>query len=274
MQENMPLKDDHGESLVGTPDPDNERRIRLVLIGIAACVVLMLTVVLYGLLSGVINPPAPRTASEYALARAKEMMVKEPKNGQYWGDYIDLLVARGSLSEAQQAVAQARKAVGADDTGLIVNNSELRLLIARKQYQKAFDLSTKYMKADEDQRNKRNSELAARGIKAPDSLNAARQDLTVELMSLRAIAAVEIKNYDDGIRALTIALRADPEAADVAAFRGKVLMLKGDKQSLEFAKSDFERALKFIPDYQPALDALKELKTKVPKASTTPTKTK
>ncbi len=94
-------------------------------------------------------------------------------------------------------------------------------------------------------------------------------------MSLRALAAVELKKYDDADSALVTAIRADPFAADVRVFHAQVLILKGDKKSLAKAKGDVDDALQFIPDYQPALDLRKELAEMIAgKASTTPTKTK
>ncbi len=72
------------------------------------------------------------------------------------------------------------------------------------------------------------------------------------------------------LEALTRALELDPLAADVATFRGNVYVLKGDSESLELARNDFEYALQFIPDSDPALQGLQAVEELSSETSSTP----
>ena len=51
-------------------------------------------------------------------------------------------------------------------------------------------------------------------------------------------------------------LKEQPTAADVLVKRGTTKVEVGDEKG---AEADFRAALKFIPDYQPALDGLEQI---------------
>lgn len=247
---------DFAESAAGSR---SDKSMLVVTAAILVVVVLILIVVFYGLVAGVINPPAPRTAQEFALVRAQAMVKSTPQNGQYWSDYIDVLVAQEEFAEAAKIVSSARKAVGENDSIFIVDNAELRLLIAQEQHKKALDSADKYLEQEAKSLEKMMSDYRARGITVPDTIDQQRTAVTVDTLGYKAIAAIGLKKYDVALDALTTALEASPLAADVAAFRGQVYIMKGDKESLEKARTDFTYALQFIPDYPVALEGLAEV---------------
>ena len=235
------------------------KSVRIVVAAILAVVVLILTVVLYGLLAGVINAPAPRTAQEFVLMRAKASVETSPTSGENWADYIDVLVAQKNYSGAAEVVSRARKAVGDRTSILAVNNAEINLLIAQEQYKKALDAADRSLEQDAAATEKLITSYAEKGITIRPGTPTPWASVTVDTLSYKAVAAVALKKYDVALDALTTALGVDPLAADVAAFRGRVYLMKADTESLESARKDFEYALQFIPDYPAAIEGLAEV---------------
>lgn len=235
------------------------------LVTVLVLVVLILTVLFYALFAGAINPPAPRTATEYAYNRAQAMIDQEPGNGLWWSDYIRLLVAEKRYGDAERAIKDAREAV-TEATIMHVNNAELQLLMAREQYQEVIDRSTEFLKYDAEYRYQQDIDAAQRGITLSPESRRAQNKVTIETLGVRAQASVQLKDYEDAIGALTTALKADPRASDVYAFRGDVHVLAGDDAA---AEADYREALKYLPDYQPAIDGLAAL-GKTPGPATEP----
>lgn len=247
-----------------------ERFTPILVTGILVTIVLILVVLLYGLVAGVINPPAPRTAEEFMLVRAKSMVEAAPTNGQYWADYVDVLVKRGADRQAEEIIGQARESVGTDPSILLVNNAELRLLLAQDRNEEVLTISDKFLKQDADLMVKQLADYAAKGINAPADFNKARTAVTIDTLSLRSLAAVALKRYDVAIETLEPALELDPYAADLATFLGNVYLLKGDAASLELARNSFNYALAFIPDSEAALDGLAEVNRLSKETTATP----
>lgn len=240
-----------------------DRRIRLLIPAVLVVVVLILTVLVYGLVAGVINPAAPRTAEEFALNRAETMIASSPGNAQYWADYIEILSSRRRYGDATGAVADARKAIGADETILLINNAELILLMEQGKFDEVFAKSDAFLKQDDDFVKKRADEYATKGVTADPHGDATRKGVTIETLNLRASAAVRLEKYDDAIKALDYALTLSPTAADVSIFRGNVYALKGDAASLQKAKEDYEYALQFLPNDENALAGLEDVEKRL-----------
>ncbi|MDF1542327.1 MAG: hypothetical protein RQ731_03335 [Anaerosomatales bacterium] len=231
--------------------------------GVLVTIVLILAVILYGLLGGVINPPAPRTYPEYLLVRAQTMVGEEPGNGQYWADYVDIMILRGNYREAEDLIVQAREAVGDSATILLVNNAELRLLLAQGVYEEVLERGEAYLEQDAEMLKSQLADYAARGITVPSTFNKQRAAVTIETLLVRARAAVELKEYETALDDLNAALDWDPLAADIRIFRGNVGLLEGGAESLERAKEDFTFALQFLPDSDAARAGLAELERRL-----------
>lgn len=244
---------------VATQDSRIDQLTPVVVRAILITVVLVLFVLLYGLVAGVLNPPAPRTYEEYMMVRAKAMVEATPASGQYWADYIDVTVRKEDYSRAANIIEEAREAVGDDPTILLVNNAELRMLLAQERNEEVLERSEAFLKQDAEFRAEEYKRFMEKGVNVPDSFNRTRVAVTIDTLGLQALAAVALEQYDVALEALTAALELDPLAADVAIFRGNVCVLKGDPESLERARKDFTYALRFMPDSEAALDGLSEV---------------
>jgi tetratricopeptide (TPR) repeat protein len=73
---------------------------------------------------------------------------------------------------------------------------------------------------------------------------------------VKAQALVAIKNYPDAVKAFDAYLKVSPTDSDLLVQRGLLKAQLGDKKG---AAADFRAALTYIPDYQPALDGLKQI---------------
>ena len=73
---------------------------------------------------------------------------------------------------------------------------------------------------------------------------------------LKGDALAMTGNDAAAIEAYTMYLNESPTDSDILIARGKLEAALGDKEA---AERDFREALRFIPDYKPALDALEEI---------------
>ena len=72
----------------------------------------------------------------------------------------------------------------------------------------------------------------------------------------KAAALITTKDYAGAIKVYDIYLADQPVDSDVLVQRATAKIQVGDKKG---AEADFRAALKYIPDYQPALDGLKQI---------------
>jgi Flp pilus assembly protein TadD len=96
--------------------------------------------------------------------------------------------------------------------------------------------------------------LKARGISQPAEKERPPSWLTAA--HLKGDALVELKDVAGAIKAYDLYLSVSPVDADILVARGLLKAQSGDKSG---AETDFRQALRFIPDYQAALDALKQI---------------
>jgi tetratricopeptide (TPR) repeat protein len=240
-------------------------------IGIAAGVVLTLTVLIFGLLADIINPAAPRTATEFALKRYETQLKADPKNGETWGAYIKVLYGIGKKREAYNAVADARKVV--KDAGLVyVNNAELDIMINDGRNAEASKLADKYIGFDNDMRAAIEKKNAAGGITVPIEKMQLQNQTSIELAIYKAKAAGNLKQWGQAIDILGFALKADPTAADVMTLRGWAYLNRNQKDDLAQAKRHFTAAIQFLPDYASALEGLQKVESLEASKTKTPAK--
>jgi len=81
-----------------------------------------------------------------------------------------------------------------------------------------------------------------------------------------ALASVHyhLKEYDAAAKHYQFIINANPGTVDYIAMLGKVLEDKGDKQG---AIAQYQKALSYVPDYQPAAEGLKRLGGKAPEVN-------
>jgi hypothetical protein len=171
---------------------------------------------------------------------------------QTYAAYIGVLINAGQLSQAQQALNEALATAKTDRSYLIAQQAQLAL--AQKDYagtvtaaNKAMSQAQAELKAFEDNNVTNNRRRDAGAVLADSYTTAALAEAQAYIASSNAPAA---------IKALDLYLAQSPTDSDVLVQRGLLKVKTGDKTG---AAADFRTALKYIPDYQPALDGLKQI---------------
>lgn len=227
--------------------------VRWLTLAIAAVVILWAVGMLSALVFGLLSPPkAPRTAAERDLMALTATVQSGKANTQTYSQYVSTLISAGQLSKAQQSLDQALKIAKTDKSYLYAQQADLAL--AHKDYRstvaaadKAMDEATKELKAFMAN-NVKNNRAKLAGAVIPTSYSQAAL--------AKAEALVATKDYAGSIKAFDLYLKASPTDADILVQRAQSKIQTGDKKG---ATADFRAALKFIPDFQPALDGLKQI---------------
>jgi tetratricopeptide (TPR) repeat protein len=105
----------------------------------------------------------------------------------------------------------------------------------------------KELKAYQD-RNVANKRTREAGAQMPDSYTSGAL--------AKALALMQQEKYADAIKAYDAYLKISPIDSDLLVLRAEAKIKNGDKNG---AADDYRTALKYIPDYQPALDGLKQI---------------
>ncbi len=236
-------------------------------IGILAIVVLILTVLLYGLIAGVINPAAPRTAVEFALERA-ETAIKNPKaDGRDWADAIALLYSSGKKQEAYDTVEKGRVALKGNNEAVYIDEAYVQLLINDNKNKEAAKAAEKAFATQMKIREKIAKDSASKGLSVPPQLKRDQNLLTIDLLVLWATAEANLKHYPKANEILAQAIVLDTTASDVITMRGDIFL----KQKMYGeAKKHYVEALKYLPDYQPAIQGLKSVAAAEKKSGSQP----
>ncbi len=232
---------------------DSDPVVRVLSISIFFVLVCALTGVLYFLLTGVINPPAPRTALETQAVLLGDAVQKNPLSGQAWSDAIKTQTTLGDYAQAQRLVDQGRKAVKGDQR-IYVDIAAVDLLLVQKKYKEADKLADAVVQQDKDNREAAKKLLVSKGVQAPPDNMAS--ELGVQSRLAKARAAAGLKDWDVAAKNITEALAFSPDSADLLSMRGDAYRNLGKKAE---AKKDFEAALRLAPDYAPARVSLEKL---------------
>jgi tetratricopeptide (TPR) repeat protein len=235
--------------VIRPPDPVS----RFLGVAIGFVIVTALTGVLYFLITGVLNPPAPRTALETQQLLLSGVVAKNPKSGAAWSDYIKTVTQTGDYRMADQLVKRGRASVEGDQR-IMVDLAALELLTVQGDYKAADKLADKILEEDKVNRAKAIETLIAKGVRMkPTDIGV---DVAVQARLGKAKVAANLKHWDVAIKQLTEALDFSPRSADLLALRGQAKLELGKKAE---AKKDFEAALRFDPEYRLALDGLKKV---------------
>lgn len=227
--------------------------VRWLTLAIVGVVILWAVSMLSAMLFGLFTPPvAPRTAAERDLMVLTATVQSGKAKTQTYAQYIGTLISAGQLSKAQEALDQALKTTKVDKSYLYARQADL--LLAQKDYQgtveaadKAMAEAEKELKAfmDENVRNNRKRTAAAQ---IPSSYK--------ESALAKAIALVASKDHANAIKSFDLYLKQSPTDSDILVQRGLSKIEVNDKDG---AAKDFRTALKYIPDYEPALNGLKQI---------------
>lgn len=238
------------------PQGGGDPVIRWVTFAIFAVIIIWLAAVVSALMFGVLRPTgAPRTSTERDLDYYSSLTQTGKATMQQYGQYIETLIRAGQLSRAQdelnRAVSQAKK----DKSYLYAEQASLDY--AHKNYQNAAEAADKAMteaqkelKAFEDANVAANRRKEA-GAVMPQSFS--------DAALIKANSLVASKDSKDAVKAFDAYLKLNSTDSDVLVARGSAKADSGDKAG---AEADFRMALKFIPDYQPALNGLKKIGAK------------
>ena len=215
--------------------------------------ILWLAGVLSAVMFGMINPSGPpQTATERDLNYYTSLTQAGTANSEVYARYVDTLIRANQLFRAQQALDKALAAAKKDRSYLYAEQA--RLSLAKKDYNgtisaadKAISEATKELK-EFMQANVKANRVAAAGARMPEAYSTASL--------AKAEALVNLEDYAQAIKAYDVYLKVNPTDSDILVERGSLKVRVGDKKG---AEADYRAAMKFIPDYQPALDGLKKI---------------
>lgn len=214
----------------------------LVAIGVLA----LLAYIAYALLAA---PKVPRTALERDVLRLEVIVEENPRSPRAWSDYIQSLTKAGLHARAARTIGEARSAVG---TATAVTIEEARSRHARGRSEEALELLDGAVEQARGEYDAAVAALAAKGVvSAPKPV-----DLIAALL-LRGEVMRGLGDWRGVVDAYTEALELDRTMADIQVARGTAYLELGDATA---ARRDFEGALRFIPDYEPALEGLERAK--------------
>ena len=245
-----------GSSPGGAPSYPGRRRDPLtywLIVAVFAVILLFLAGVLSALMFGVFNiSGAPRTAVERDLRIYGAQAQSGKATSHTVAQYVAVLVRAGELSKAQTTLDQAFASIKADRSYLFAEQAQL--YNTQSRYADAVKAADKAM-------SEANGELAAikkknLANKRAENAGAVLPDSYATAALAKATALISLKNVKDAIKAYDAYLVASPTDADVLVARAEAKTTIGDKAG---AASDYRAALKFIPDYQAALDGLKKI---------------
>jgi tetratricopeptide (TPR) repeat protein len=242
----------------GAPAPSAPRSggdpvVRWLALGIFAVIILWLVGMLSAMMFGLLTPAkAPRTETEAQLLTLQVTVDSGKAPAQTYAKYIGVLIDSGQYGKAQQALNEALKTAKKDKSYLFAEQA--RLALAQKDYKgtvaaadQAMTTAQAELKAFEDENVRNNRRKEAGAVLATSFATAALA---------KAEALLGSKDYPNAIKAFDVYLKQSPTDSDILVQRALVKVQVGDKKG---AEADYRTALKFIPDYQPALDGLKQI---------------
>lgn len=230
------------------PRSDITTRLLIGMVASTAFAVICMTA--YVVYAGLLKPHTPRTVAEREVAVYARLVQEEPGNADYHARYVHALVKTGELDRARDVLAEAKKLFG-DSPPAALMVEEARLLDTQGDSKAALRLAEEALEVARSEREQREKELAESGtvirVESQALLDAAL--LAADILEREGDLQDAIGYYD-------IVLEEDPTAADILVARGKAYERLGQ---LEEARTDYRTALEYIPDYPPALEALRAL---------------
>jgi tetratricopeptide (TPR) repeat protein len=236
-----------GPSLMDDPT------IRILTVALLGVIALFLVAVVSALVMGLLSPPtAPRTLLEKSLSVYGAQVKAGKADTATWAAYIGALIDANQLTEARTVLDKALKSVTSERSAILLQ--EARLEYALKDFPASVKAAEAARLDAEKQQAARLAELKVKGINEkpanvlpPPWFPAVHQ---------KADALVQMGEDAQAIEAYSLYLTLSPADSTILVARGEVELKIGDASS---AERDFRAALKYIPDYQPALDALEKM---------------
>lgn len=237
-----------------TPSPESasDPVARWLWIGIFTVVIIILSLLLYILIAGVLNPPAPRTQAERKLFMLEDVVQAKPESAQAWADYANAYTATNQLGKAQDTIDRAVAQLGEGVPEIELATA--KLMLARGESDDALEQLDKTIVVAVEYRDSELARMAAAGVTPPTTL--IKSDVIAESAMLAAQVHAEAARWQDVVSSLDTALAEQPTNSDALVMRGYAYIELGDTDA---ARADFDQALVFIPEYEPALEGLRTL---------------
>lgn len=224
--------------------------VRWLLIALLGVIVFFLVAGISALAFGLFGPPrAPRTLLERDLGTYGALVKAGQADARTTASYAGALIDSGQLSEARNVLEEALATAGSDTSYLLLQQA--RLEYASKDWERSAETAGKARETADAELKARLAELAGKGIKP--KIETERPGSWLLAAHLEGDAFAEAGDAASAVAAYDRYLTVSPVDSDILVARG---LLKADSGDKAGAESDFRQALKYIPEYQPALDAL------------------
>ncbi len=219
---------------------------------IALVIVTALSAFLYIILTGVFNPPAPRTAIEARLDTIETYLQESPKNGQVWADYILAQSALSRYADAERVWQEAQVELAElPDEMIQADLAWAQSLIFQLRPEDAVAQADHVIASDPaavEALGRKNPTMADAGIVETGMLGPA--------WVVKANGYAALGQWEDAVEAYSAAIGYDPRAADLLTLRAAAYYELGEH---ELARADAQEALRFLPDDRRAQAILEQL---------------
>lgn len=229
-------------------DADRSTRFIIVAIGVVGFAILMLA--LYVVAAGVVTRPAPRTMVEREIDMLGTIAAAKPKIVKVWADYARALIVGGQYSRAAAVLTQGEGKVGKQPD---LTLERARLAYAQGDRQKALDYLAVASKQALDFRASEQKRLIQKGVQQSPKLT--NGHLLAQIYLMQAQIEGSLGQWPAVVASLTKGLAEEGTSSDSLVMRGQAYLKLGDKTK---AIADFKTALKYIPNYGPAVQGLKD----------------
>lgn len=226
---------------------DLNRKLLIVVLGM---IILWLSGIAFALVFGMLTSKAPRTSVERSLRVYEAAVSKGSTDPAIWSDYIGALIEAQQYTKAERAIGDALERTEEQHSRILVQSAKLAL--ARKDYPaavKAGDLTLVECAAEvkaTEERYKKSGITAA--VERPSAYGPA--------LVIKADALTQLGKKREAVAAYDVFLEQIPRASDVLVLRGNLKAALNDKEG---AEADYQQALKYIPDYETALEGLTKI---------------
>jgi len=227
--------------------------VKWLVVAIAGVVILWLVTLLSAMLFGVVMPSdTPRTAAEHNLNVLSAEVQGEKVKTETYAKYIGALIEAGQLSKAQTSLDRSLKSVKSDRSYLLAQQARLYLVL--KKYDGTVTTADKAM-AEAKKELQKFMDANVRANRRPDAGASMPSSYSTAALD-KAYALVAMEQWEKAVKAYDIYLVEEPTDSDILVQRARAKIETNDKKG---AEADFREALKYVPDFEPALEGLKQI---------------
>lgn len=221
-------------------------------LAILAVIVLIVTAVLWIVVTGIMDPPAPRSYHERQLDLLETVVKEKPTVPRAWADYARAFIAAKQYSRAERVLDKGDRAVGEETPELTVERA--RLAVHTGETEEALKLLAHALKVTKAKRAKEIAEMTKKGVTVDPRIVHSEEMAAAAEMQGDMLASEE--RWAEAVESYGVAIFEKPENVDYLVKRGAVYIQMDEPKK---AKADFEAALVYVPDYQPAVAGLARL---------------